>query len=376
MQQLQQRLAHVASEGLLRTLKTNAGIDLVSSDYLDFANDASLKQKIVIELSNLPNGSTGSRLLSGHHNYFEQVEHELAQWVKQEAALVFSSGYQANLALMSALLTENDYVFSDALNHASLIDGMRLTKAKKTIYPHCDLNFLEDSLRQYQNETGLKIIVTESLFSMDGTLADLTALHKLAVKYNAYLIVDEAHATAIWGAGKTTFLTEKYHILATLHCGGKALGVSGAWVAGSKLLKEYLTNFARPFIFSTAPIPALFCSLRKAVKHYQQIGEVRAEKVLQRAAWFRNQINNTSAKLSDGPIVPIVLGETAKSLAYADYLQKKGWAVRAIRPPTVAEGAARLRLTIKWQNTDAELQQFIADFNAFAATEIEQEVVV
>lgn len=356
---LTERLAQLAKTGLTRQLTLNAGIDLSSNDYLGFANDPVLKNKIQTALAVLPNGSTGSRLLSGNCEYFSTVEDELANWTNRESSLVFASGYQANLALLSSLLTVDDQVFSDALNHASLIDGIRLTKATKHIYSHRDLNMLEDFLRKNKSQN-LKIIVTESLFSMDGTLAPLTELLQLAERYAAYLIVDEAHSTGIWQNCLTAQLSHSEHVLASIHCGGKALGVSGAWISCSAVMKEYLINFGRPAIFSTAPIPALFASLREAILYHQRVGNERAQIVLQRSEKFRSIVNNSN-KNESGPIIPITLGSTDHAIECANYLNQCGWNVRAIRPPTVPENTARLRVTVKWSNTEEQLEKFGKD---------------
>lgn len=365
MQILKQRLAQLASLGLERHLTINKGVDLSSNDYLGFAIDPVLKQKIEIAQKALPNGSSGSRLLSGNSEYFLEVEDQLAKWTKRESALVFASGYQANLALLSSLLTENDSVFSDALNHASIIDGIRLTKASKYIYPHRDLNALE-RLLQKNSSNNLKIIVTESLFGMDGTLAPLESLLKLAEQYHAYLIVDEAHSTGIWQNCLTADLSRSEHLLASVHCGGKALGVSGAWISSNKLVKDYLINLARPAIFSTAPIPALFAALQQSILHHQEVGQERANTVLQRSQQFRDLLAGKNDGLQQGPIVSVVLGSTENALNCASYLKQCGWNVRAIRPPTVPENTSRLRLTVKWSNSEEELNRFVEDVKRFS----------
>lgn len=361
MELLKERLQQTAAQGLARTLSLRSGIDLASSDYLGFANDNVLRARFIEKLTDLPLGTSGSRLLSGNLAIFSDVEAELAAFVKREAALLFSSGYQANLALLSSLLRPTDIVFSDALNHASIIDGIRLSRAQKIIFPHRDLQALEDALRAHVNYPGLKLIVTESLFSMEGTLANLTALAAMAERYDAQLIVDEAHSTGVWGASLIANLGLTEKVLATVHCAGKAMGASGAWIAGSALLKDYLVNFARPFIYTTAPIPALAVLLQQAIHFYQECGEARASAVLQRVKRVKKSLSSLIADNIEGPILPILIGENFKTLEIARLLQQRGWDVRALRAPTVPENIARLRITVKWHNSEDELLQFARD---------------
>lgn len=363
---LEQRLAALNEEGQRRTLAFRKGIDFSSNDYLGFSADAELRARVLQEaqLRELPLGSSGSRLLRGQLEFFEEVETLLAQFCSREAAVVFPSGYQANVALLSALLRPTDIVFSDALNHASLIDGIRLSGARKEIYRHADVSHLRDllstSLKASSSSESLRIILTESLFGMDGDLAPLQELADLAEEFDALLIVDEAHATGLWGqlqennpkgggpkgGGIIQALGLSNRVFATIHPAGKAMGVSGAWVCGDAQLKDYLINFSRGFIFSTAPSPFIFLLLKSAVEYWKEVGPLRAQAVLERARYFNQP----------GPIVPILLGDNHRAMEAALHLQAMRYDVRAIRPPTVPTGTARLRITLHWHHPWDELE--------------------
>lgn len=365
MRFLQERLTTFQSKGLTRTLNTPSGEDFSSSDYLGFATDPILKERYLARLQATPEiGASASRLLRGNLHLFAETESILATFVERESSLLFSTGYAANIGLLSAVLRKGDHVFSDALNHASIIDGITLSKANKTIFPHRDYERLASALAAAKNENNLKVIVTESVFSMDGTHANLTKLIELSKQYDALLMIDEAHAIGIYSAGLVATQQLNSDIFATVHAAGKALGAAGAWVSGSTFLTEYLTHFARSFIFSTAPIPALPLLLQETIQYYQEVGETRAHAVKQNAKAFREKLSMETLGEPDSPIIPIVIGDNEKATAVATSLQRRGWDIRAIRPPTVPEGTARLRLTVKWHHTDETLARLAADINA------------
>ncbi len=354
---LSQRLTRLDSTFQRRVLAPRRGIDFSSNDYLGLSQDRVLRERVLLRLRDLEIGSSGSRLLRGQTPLFETVEQNLAQFAGAESALVFPSGYQANLALLSGVLTAEDWVFSDQLNHASLIDGMRLSRAQRVIYPHCDVAALRRSLEEASTQSGLKVIVTESLFGMDGDKAPLAALVDLADEFSALLMVDEAHATGLWGSeGRGGGLVQAQglssRVFATIHTGGKALGVGGAWVCGSNKLRDYLVNFSRPFIFSTAPVPALLVALDEAVDYWTDVGLSRSETLLTHADELRKSLRGLKlGSMESGPIVPVLLGENERALRVAGQLQGEGFDIRAIRPPTVPEGTARLRLCVHWEHT-------------------------
>jgi 8-amino-7-oxononanoate synthase len=314
-------------------------------------------------------GGTGSRLLSGHAAIWDEVEEEFARFAGTEAALYFGSGYAANLGLLTSLLKKEDVVFSDALNHASLIDGIRLSGARKIIYPHLDLNVLEAGLRNHARERCRKLIVTESVFSMDGDVAPVTELLALADRYGAGVILDEAHATGVHGPSGRGIAAEHgnmQYLAATLHTCGKALGSAGAFVCGSAVLKEHLINHARTFIFSTAMPPYMAEQIGAALRLALTMDKER-EELLGRsnrlAAGLRFQGWNTGNSASQ--IVPVVVGENEQALAAAEFLQREGFAIRAIRPPTVPPGSARLRFSLTCAIAEDELIRLENCMNAW-----------
>jgi len=359
MQLLENRLQQHKSQGLQRTLKLPQNIDFSSNDYLGFAQDPLLQKRFISRLqgSNLV-GAMGSRLLRGNLPLYEDTERLLAKFVGREAALLFPSGYTANLALLSTILRQGDLVFSDELNHASLIDGIQLSKAEKIIFPHCDYTFLENQLKLNSHCQNLKVIVSESVFSMEGSKANLPKLAELAERYQALLIVDEAHSTGLWGQSliRTLGLTEK--VFASTHAAGKALGASGGWIAGNSMLREYLINFARGFIYSTAPLPALPLLLQETINFYAEVGQQRATIIKNKAKKLRTLL---ALEPNDTPIISLLIGDNQRALEISEYLQAKSWDIRAIRPPTVPQGTARLRITVKWANTDEQLEQLALD---------------
>src|SRR5215469_1472298 len=232
-----------------RNLAEIRGVNFCSNDYLGLAENPVLRERVVGAVRRAERvGSTGSRLLSGQTEEWRELEENFAEFAGTEAALFFTTGYAANVGLLSSLVGKDDVIFSDALNHASLIDGMRLSGARKVIYPHRNLNALEDALRQEAGAPWRKVIVTESVFSMDGDIAPLTEIAELAEKYGAALILDEAHATSVHGtAGRGLAFTKGLtgRVLAVVHTCGKALASAGAFVCGPAELKEHLVNQAR-----------------------------------------------------------------------------------------------------------------------------------
>jgi 8-amino-7-oxononanoate synthase len=355
---LNERMAQAESAGSLRELKSRRGLDFSSNDYLGFSSDPELKRRVIERLARAPLGATGSRLLRGQIDLFEETESELAQFCGREASLLYPSGYQANVGLLSALLRPGDVIFSDEKNHASIIDGIRLGRGDVRIYPHGDVEALRKMLEGVRDVDGLRFIVTESLFSMDGDQSPLLELADLAEEFSAHLIVDESHATGLWRSGLVESLELGSRVFATLHTGGKALGCGGAWIACEASLKRYLVNFSRSFIFSTAPIPFLAAALSEAVRYWKEVGVGRAKLLHSKSERFRNLLlaqKMTSNGL--GPIFPVILGNNERTVAASHFLSLQGFDVRAIRPPTVPQGAARLRITIGSQHETADLER-------------------
>jgi 8-amino-7-oxononanoate synthase len=333
-----------------RGLTTSSGIPLGSNDYLGLATHPRLKQAIQHAVEeDIRVASTGSRLLSGNHERWEQLESEFASWLETEEAVYFPSGYSANIGLLSSVLTRDDTVFSDAANHASLIDGIRLSRAKRVVFPHGDLNFLEDALRR-DRSTGKRVIVVESIFSMEGDHAPLADLVALCETFDAYLIVDEAHSTGvagIAGRGPIHILVRSERVLATVHPCGKALASMGAFIAGSKSLREFLINHSRTFIFSTALPPYCAAQVSEALSLARRAHDQRTH-LQQLSEYLRRGLGAAGFDTgrSDSQIVPVILGTNAAAIRFAAALTEAGFAVRPIRPPTVPAGASRLRLSL------------------------------
>src|SRR5215471_8884598 len=395
---LQRSLRKLARQDQLRSLTQVAGVNLCSNDYLGLAEDPRLKEATLEAVSaSLRIGGTGSRLLSGHDAVWDGLEEEFAAYARTEAALYFANGYAANIALLSSVAGRNDLVFSDELNHASLIDGIRLSGARKEIFPHRDLNALEAALRFHERESCRKLIVTESVFSMDGDFADVKAMQSLAERYGANLVVDEAHATAVHGPGGAGIAAEAglaNEVFALVHTCGKALAGAGAFVCGARVLREFLINHARTLIFSTAMPPYMAGQIRAALglargmdaerRRLRENSLILATGIgswtsdppvlLRKTAESPEALGPDLALLSaqakhgemaeravasgspglrhnpgatrSSQIVPVVIGSNEEALAAAAYLREQGFAVRAIRPPTVPAGTARLRLSL------------------------------
>ncbi|MGH9709328.1 MAG: aminotransferase class I/II-fold pyridoxal phosphate-dependent enzyme, partial [Candidatus Acidiferrales bacterium] len=331
-------LENLRERSQLRSLEIPSGINFCSNDYLGLAADPRLKQAVLEAVASADRmGATGSRLLSGNSREWQELESEFAEFTGTEAALYFSSGYAANMGLLTSILQPGDVVFSDALNHASLIDGIRLSGARKIIYPHGDMQFLEDALREKSRSTGAKVIVTESIFSMEGDVAPIEDLVRLAKTYGAELVLDEAHTLGVCGPqgrGIVAELKREREIFAIVYPCGKALASAGAFVCGSAQLRDFLINRARTFLFSTAMPPYFARQIHAALaiaraetfrrKHLNEIATALRERLS--AAGFNCGTSCTH-------IVPVILGGNEAALRVAAQLQAAGFAVRAIRPP-------------------------------------------
>src|SRR6266851_1208849 len=350
-----------------RELSLPHGVDLASNDYLGYGrNDRQLQiadcrlqiekpgnlQSAICNLQSLSRSGMASRLLRGHQAIWEEVETALARWHGAEAALMMTSGYAANEGLLATVIEPQDWVASDALNHASIIDGLHLARAERFIYRHLDLDHLEAGLRaesKVRTPQRQLFVVTESLFGMDGDLAPLDQLVALTERHGASLIVDEAHSTGCFGptgSGCVDAAGLRARVLATVHTGGKALGVAGAYICGSTLLRELLINRCRHFIFTTALPPALGAWWLDALRRARADDAGRTA-LPEAAAAFRGQLARSGAPALGGHyIVPVVLGKDIHAVQAAVRLRNAGWDIRAIRPPSVPSGSARLRISI------------------------------
>ena len=308
-------------------------------------------------------GSSGSRLTTGNLNLYMELEEKIANLKQTEAAIVFSSGYLANIGVIPALAVEGDLILSDQLNHASIIDGCRLSKAEQLIYQHSNLNHLEHLLkdtRRYQR----RWIVTDGIFSMDGDIAPLPAIYDLACQYGTGLIVDDAHGLGVLGrkgSGTVEYfgLSENQDIIqiGTL---SKAVGGLGGYVAGSKNLIDFLINRARSFIFSTGLPPATLAAAATAVDIIPSCVGAR-QKLLENASKLKNALlqNKFDFLANDTQIIPLIIGSAKRTLHFSEALFERGVYAPAIRPPTVPKGTSRLRISVIATHTDDDIQRVI-----------------
>jgi 8-amino-7-oxononanoate synthase len=357
------RFEELEQHQLLRTLRPPTGIDLSSNDYLGLANHPLVKKRMIEAVAREGCGSTGSRLLRGERESFAAIERRFAALKGTERALYFSSGYLANLAVLTTFPEAGDTILSDERNHASLIDGVRLSAATRAVFPHNDVATLARLLDAHQG-AGQLFIVTESLFSMDGDCAPLAEYAALCRARRAALIVDEAHAVGIFGtrgSGLIESAAAADDVFVSVNTAGKALGVAGAFVAGPGWAVEYLVQRARPFIFSTAPPPSVAAALDASLALVANEPERRAA-LLDLARYLRGRLAETGIPVPAGAsqIVPVILGDNDRALSVAQALQAQGFDVRAIRPPTVAPGTARLRVSVNLNLTEAILDRFVA----------------
>ncbi len=344
---LEERLAERRRAGLYRELHASGGRDFTSNDYLGLGRDPRLAEAMHEGAKMWGSGGRASRLLRADHGPYEEVEAKAAVWLGAERTLLLPSGYHANLALLPALAEAGDVILSDRLNHASIIDGCRLSHARTVVFDHCNHVHLKTLLVQAA-AARRRIIVTESVFSMDGDRAPLPEYARLAAEHDAHLIVDEAHGAGVHGPGLAADLPR---LLARVVTGGKALGVSGAFIAASRTVLEWLVQAARPLIYSTAPPPAVASALSTAIDIVRE-ERWRGARALAAAARLREQVPGARGSSA---IVPIIVGGADEAVRLASALRERGFDVRAVRPPTVPEGTSRLRIVCHADHTDEEV---------------------
>jgi 8-amino-7-oxononanoate synthase len=350
-------LDQLRSQGRYRRFVPPRGHDFTSNDYLGYAHLPNAAGP------GLPRSGTASRLLRGHHPVWDEVESALAEWHGAEAVLMMTSGYTANEGLISTLMEPGDWVATDELIHACIVDGLRLARCRRFSFRHNDLTHLEEGLKSEagRNEEGReRFILTESLFSMDGDRPALGEMADLAARYGAHLIVDEAHSTGCFGDSGSGCVDEagiRDQVLASVHTGGKALALPGAYIAGSKLLKEYLTNRCRHLIFTTALPPVVGAWWAEGVARVRRDPESR-RRLHAATAFFRSALGNRGVVAGGSDhVVPIMIGSDERAMVAAARLQEAGFDIRAIRPPSVAPGTARLRISIHADHEPALLTQ-------------------
>ena len=381
--ELEAELARLDALGLRRSLRplatgSAAEVELdgrrvllfSSNNYLGLADHPAVTEAACEATRRWGCGTGASRLIAGHLDLHVEVEAQLAAFKRTEAALLFPSGYQANVGTISALVGRGDHVFSDALNHASIIDGCRLSRATVHVYPHRDVRALRAQLEGVP-AGGRRLIVTDSVFSMDGDRAPLRDLVALAGAYHTSVFLDEAHATGVLGA-RGAGLAEADGVSGdiTIHMGtlGKALGSAGAYVAGSRALIDLVANRARSFVYTTGLAPAAVGAAGAALRIVAAEPERRTV-LLRHAKRLRDGLSALGLTTSgDTHIVPVLLGDNRRAMAFASALLEGGVLAHAIRPPTVPPGTARLRVTPMATHTDAHIDRALAAFAAAART--------
>ncbi len=347
-------------------LKNNEYIDFSSNDYLGLCSHPEILAEIKNAVDKYGAGSSASRLLSGDFELHHSLEEKVAKFKNKEAALVFNSGYQANLGIISSLYGKGDCIFSDRLNHASLVDGIMLSHARFFRFQHNDIGHLQLLLKKERGKFNKALIVTESIFSMDGDRALLKELVCLKEKYNCAIFVDEAHTTGIFGSNgagvvKEDGLEEKIDfIMGTF---SKALAGFGAYLAASRKITDYLVNTCRSFIYSTALPPHVIAGNLKSMELIEK-EPYRREKLLESAEYFRQALKNKGFQVkSCSQIVPVIVKDNFKAVALAKRLQEKGYWVLPIRPPTVPANEARIRFSLTFHCDKKILQKLIDDID-------------
>jgi len=344
-------LCALKDDDRLRSLKPRKGIDFSSNDYLALASAPRIRRAISAAIeAGTPIGAGGSRLLRGNCEEHESLEAQAAKFFGPESAIFFASGYVANFAVLTTLPQRGDLLVLDSLVHASIHEGARAGRAEFRESRHNDPQSVETTIREWRSRGGMGRvwIVAESLYSMDGDFAPLEELVAIADRHDAFLMVDEAHATGVFGeAGRgLTAPYEGRENLVAVHTCGKALGAAGALVTTTQILRDFIVNRCRPFIFSTAPSPLMAVAVQEALSILQQEPE-RQQRLTNLIAFAHREIGARRGwQLSGSQIMPYIVGDNARAMALASALQARGFDIRGIRPPTVPAGTARLRISL------------------------------
>lgn len=349
-ERLAARIEARREQGLLRKpAPVPAARVLCSNDYLGLRDDPALAHAASRAAHQHGTGAGASRLVSGTLPLHAAVEARLADWLRVERCVLFNSGYQANVGLLGALLEPGDLVVSDAWNHASLIDGIRLTKAERVVTPHSDVSAIDRALANWHG-TGVALVIVEAIYSMDGDAAPLEALAEVCDRHGATLVVDEAHALGVVGEGGRGLVAKlglEARVPVRVGTCGKSLGASGAFVAGSAALGAWLENAARSYVYSTAIAPPTLGAIEAAV---DVLAAGERQSALQRQiAALRAALASYGWQVPDAAsaIVPVIVGEPDVAVRLSEALLRRGWFVQAIRPPTVPPGTSRLRVTVQ-----------------------------
>lgn len=351
------------------TIDGKSLVQLSSNNYLGLANHPRLKQAAIEAIEQFGAGTGSVRTIAGTFEMHEAFERELAEFKHTEAALVFQSGFATNLGVLSALLGPEDVVISDALNHASIIDGIRLTKAARRIYKHVDLADLEAALKETQDYR-TRLIVTDGVFSMDGNIAPLPEIVELAEKYDAAVMVDDAHASGVLGQnGRGTVNHFGLDGRVALQVGtlSKAIGVLGGYVACSNDIRDFLIQKGRPFLFSTSHPPAVVAANREAIRVMKEEEEL-FDKLWANTEFFKTGLRDLGFDIGHAttPITPVMLGEETLAHTFSDKLKDHGVFAQSIAFPTVEKGKARIRTIVTAEHTRDDLERALAAFKAVA----------
>ncbi|KNZ68637.1 8-amino-7-oxononanoate synthase [Thermincola ferriacetica] len=337
-----------AAQGPHTVIDGKKVILMASNSYLGLCVDKRLKEAAIAAINRYGVGSGGSRLTTGSYELHRELEKKLAQFKGMEGALVFNTGYMANLGAITGLTDKDWVIFSDELNHASIIDGCRLSRARTIVYKHCDMGDLAKKVKEYKGYPG--IIVTDGVFSMDGDIAPLPEIVEIAAKNNLLTMVDDAHATGILGktgSGTPEYFGLKDKIDIQMGTLSKALAGEGGFIAGKQYLIDFLRNKARSFIYTTALSPGIIAVALKALEIIEKEPEKR-KGLLIKAQWLQNRLQKIGFQVltSQTPIIPIIIGDAEKAVEFSKQLLEEGIFIPAIRPPTVPQGTSRLRLTL------------------------------
>lgn len=364
----------LAAEHRLRSLAPREGRDFTSNDYLALADSEGYRDAARAALARgVPIGAAGSRLLRGNHPEHEALEAEAARFFGAQSALYFGAGFSANEALLATLPRRGDVIVHDALIHASAHEGVKLSRATSRVAAHNDVCAMEDAIKRFRAEggTGRVFLAVESLYSMDGDVAPLEDLAALADRREAFLLIDEAHATGALGPGGRGLAAalEGRENVVTLHTCGKALGVFGALICLPSVLRDAMINRCRSFIFATAPSPLMAACVRAALTLVESADDRRAALRQRVAAAHRLAQARCGLDGSGSHILPVIVGANARALAIAARLRRAGFDIRAIRPPTVPQGTARLRIALTLHQTEDEIAEMIDHLAAALAAE-------
>lgn len=352
---LYRRLSTIESAQMPRIIKNGRELVLLcSNNYLGLSTHPEVKKAAIEAVESYGTGAGGARLASGNTELYERLEEKIAQFKGTESAVVFSTGYMANIGTIASIMQKGDLILSDELNHASIIDGCRLSKAEVKIYPHRDIPNLEKALKESRHER--KLIVTDGIFSMDGDIAPLPEIVELAEKYDAMVMVDDAHATGVLGK-HCRGTCELFNVEVDINMGtlSKALASAGGYIAGDYELIDYLRNRARAFIYSTALPPPAVAAAKAAIEVVEK--EAPAKKLWQNVALYKKGLKDMGFAIkSETQIVPLLTGETEKTVQVSEELEKLGVFALGIRPPTVPEGKARIRTSLMATHSEQDIK--------------------